>query len=132
LDCPLSGSRLVLIVVALVLRSDVIFLRIVGVWRLDDREHSLDNEVCAQSWNPLLLNSLSADFATGSLDVGMVDFSDELYLGSLEWIRVVEVKIDNKFSTKERGRFGSIDDQVPTPQVVINKLDRNTCDGSGL
>ena len=62
----------------------------------------------------------------------MVDLSDELYLGCFEWIRVIEVEIDNEFSAKERGRLGSVNDQVPTPQVVVYKLDRNTCDGSSL
>jgi hypothetical protein len=63
LDCPLSGSSLVLIEVTLVLGGDVVLLGIVCIWRLNDGEHSLNDEICVQSGNPLLIDGLGADFS---------------------------------------------------------------------
>ena len=80
----------------------------------------------------MLIDGLGADFSGRSLNVGMVNFRDELYLGWFEGIGVIKVEIDYKFSTKERSRLRSVDDQVPTPQVVIDELDRNSWNRSSL
>jgi hypothetical protein len=125
LDRPLGGLSLVLVVVALEFEGGVGVQSVVCVGRLDNGKNRLDDKVSAESGNPCCVNCLSADLTSLVIDVGVIDFGDELDLWRFEGIVVVEVEVHNKLATDEGSLFGAVDNQVPVEKVVVHDLDFN-------
>ena len=98
---PLTGGSLVLGAVALVDVGDVGDEGVVGVGIGQERGDGEQDLADGKGRAPLVLEDVQAD-ATVGVDVGVVDFSDELHLGRLERVIAREVDVQEEHATHVR------------------------------
>jgi hypothetical protein len=115
---PLTGGGLVLRAVALVNVSDVGHERVVGVGisqqGADGEQHLGDGE-CG---GPLILKDVQAN-ATIAVDIGVVNFGDELNLWGLEGVVSGEVDVQEEHTAGEGGVVGAHDGGLPVEMVGL-------------
>ena len=58
----------------------------------------------------------------------MVDFGDELDLGSLERVVVREVEVHSEATSHKRSGFGSLDVNVPDHDIILSGLNGDSWD----
>jgi hypothetical protein len=49
----------------------------------------------------------------------VVDFGQKLDFGVLEGVVLVEIQMDDEFATEEGSTFGTVNGDVPVPEIII-------------
>ena len=98
---------------------DLILLRVLVVWMLNQLLQHLNHVVGVQSWHPGILQGLGADLAGVGFDIWMINFCDEFNLWTFERIVIAVVHIYHKFPSLVWGSFGAIYDDMPLGDVVV-------------
>ena len=107
-------------------------MSVLSVGGLHDGQDGLNDKLCIQGGNPVLVDGLRANLAGIGLYAGMVDLRHELDLGGLEGVVVREIEVDGELASNEGSTIGAVNLDVPDSDVVFSGLndhswDRCTC-----